>query len=74
MILGVLVPTARIAIFKKIQIKLVSDVVLWLFYLLCGLVLFFQSWQFNPSQMEIFVITVLALTNTYWVAIDVRRN
>lgn len=74
MILEVLVLTVRIAIFKKVQIKLVSDVVLELFYLLCGLVLFFQSWQFNLSQIRTFVITVLALTNIFWVANDVRRN
>lgn len=74
MILGVIFPAARIAILKKIQAKLVSDAVLGLFYLLCGFILFFQSWRFEPTDMETFVITVLALTNIYWVATDVRRN
>lgn len=74
-LLGVLFPTARFTLRKKdYRNKLIQDVALGLFYLLCGLVLFFQSWRFEPSGMETFVIIVLALTNVCWVATDVRRN
>ena len=75
MLLGVLLPTTRFVLHKpKYRLKLIQDVVLGVFYLLCGFGMFTQTWRYEQSGAVVFVITVLTITNIYWVIIDLKRD
>ena len=75
MLSGVLLPTTRFTLQKKgYRLKLIQDVVLALFLILCGLGMFFQGWRYEQSGGAVFVITVLTVTNIYWVINDLKRD